>query len=256
MTQLPSSRQAGAGTPPAGPILELTGIDAGYGRTSVLHDINLLVERGSLVALLGSNGAGKTTLLKTAAGLLKPSAGAIAIDGADMTHAAPHRRARAGLCHIPEGRGIFRGLSVRDNLRMQVPVWEKDKSFDRAVEAFPVIGKRMNQLAGTMSGGQQQMLALCRPYLARPKVVLLDEVSMGLAPKVVDEIFDALSRLASTGVALLLVEQYIGRALDLADHVVLLGRGHVRFDGPATDLKHDAVLRGYLGVDTSASATP
>ncbi len=192
--------------------------------------------------------AGKTTLLRTASGLLKPSAGTIRIGGADMTGAAPHKRARAGLCLIPEGRGVFRNLTVRDNLRMQVPAWLTDKSLEPALDAFPILRERMGQLAGTLSGGQQQMLAVARAYLSRPMVVLLDEVSMGLAPKVVDEIFDTLTQLASTGVALLLVEQYVTRALQMADRVVLLDRGRVSFNGLPSDLANDEMLRGYLGV--------
>ncbi len=238
----------GADAPDRSLALQLQGVQAGYENTTVLRDVDIAVGRGEFVALLGPNGAGKTTLLRTASGLLKPSAGTVHIGGADMTGAAPHKRAQAGLCLIPEGRGVFRNLTVRDNLRMQVPTWMSGKSFEPALEAFPVLRGRVGQLAGTLSGGEQQMLALARAYLSGPEVVLLDEVSMGLAPKVVDEIFETLAQLPATGVAVLLVEQYVTRALQMADQVVLLNRGRVSFNGPPSDLEKDEMLRGYLGV--------
>jgi branched-chain amino acid transport system ATP-binding protein len=230
------------------PVLQLAAVDAGYGRATVLRDVSVAVQAGRILALLGPNGAGKTTLLRTAAGILRPTAGQVLVDGRDLTKAAPNRRARAGLCLIPEGRGIFPSLTVRENLRIQVPPWRKDKATDRVLDVFPILRERLNQTAGTMSGGQQQMLSLARAYLSGPRVVLLDEVSMGLAPKVVDEIFETVHNLAATGVALVLVEQYVNRALELAHDVVLLDRGTVAFDGPADSLDQAAVLRGYLGI--------
>jgi branched-chain amino acid transport system ATP-binding protein len=235
------------------PVLEVVEVSAGYEGVTVLRNVSLTVRPGRVVALLGPNGAGKTTLLRTAAGLLKPSAGRVLIKGNVVTRRSPNRRAKAGLCLIPEGRGIFRTLTVRENLRMHLPPWAKDGSVDAAFEAFPILGQRLGQVAGTMSGGQQQMLALARAYLAEPDLILLDEVSMGLAPKVVDEIFEALTRLASTGVALLLVEQYINRALEMADHVVLLDRGQVAYDGSPADLDQATVMRRYLGIDANTS---
>src|SRR5215210_4480450 len=156
-------------------VLELSGITAGYGRTTVLRDVDVTVEAGTVVALLGPNGAGKTTLLRTAAGLMRPSAGVIRQEGDDVTRRDAVRRARAGLCLVPEGRGIFRSLTVKENLLLQVPPWHKDGGLERAYETFPVLKERNRQVAGTMSGGQQQMLALARAYLADPKLVLLDE---------------------------------------------------------------------------------
>jgi branched-chain amino acid transport system ATP-binding protein len=238
------------------PALELVGVTAGYDRATVLRDVSLTVPAGKIVALLGPNGAGKTTLLRTATGLLRPSSGTIRINGANMTRSAPNRRTRAGLCLVPEGRGVFRSLTVRENLRMQIPKWSKDVSVDGVLDVFPILRERLGQTAGTMSGGQQQMLALARSYLANPRVVLLDEVSMGLAPKVVDEIFEAIGQLAATGAALLLVEQYVNRALKLADLVVLLDRGTVAFNGAPSDLDQDDVLRGYLGLGSSATSMP
>jgi branched-chain amino acid transport system ATP-binding protein len=232
--------------------LELVEVTAGYGSTVVLRNVSLAVPPGSIVALLGPNGAGKTTLLRTASGILVPSAGSIRIAGKEATRLAPNRRTRIGLCLIPEGRGIFRSLTVAENLRLQVPAWQKDKSYERVLDVFPVLRQRLSQIAGTMSGGQQQMLALARSYLSHPHVVLLDEVSMGLAPRVVDEIFEVFRTLAASGTSLLLVEQYVNRALDLADTAVLLNRGQILFQGPASELGQDRVLRGYLGVAAEA----
>src|SRR6202022_190270 len=156
----------------------------------------LAVEAGTIAALLGPNGAGKTTLLKVASGLMRPAAGTVMVAGRDATAMSPSRRARLGLCLVPEGRGIFPRLTVRENLRLQGPPWAKDAPVEAALEAFPILRDRLGQRAGTMSGGQQQMLALARCYLARPSIVLLDEVSMGLAPRIVDEIFASIQALA------------------------------------------------------------
>jgi len=233
------------------PALELRSVDAGYGDTTVLRDVSLDVAPGEVVALLGPNGAGKTTLLRVASGLLRARAGTVHVGGADLTERPPFVRARAGLCLIPEGRGVFADLSVRENLRLLVPPWGGD-DLDRAFEAFPVLHKRIDQRAGSMSGGEQQMLALARCWLSQPSCVLLDEVSMGLAPRVVDEIFAGLRRLAETGVALLLVEQYVDRALAMADRVVLLERGRTSYSGPACAVVRGAGLGSYLGADIAA----
>ncbi|MEV8515192.1 ABC transporter ATP-binding protein [Dactylosporangium sp. NPDC051484] len=236
----------GAALPEAA--LELRSVSGGYGTTTVLHDVSFTVPRGQIVALLGPNGAGKTTLLRTASGLLRPSAGTIAVNGTDLTTASAARRAKAGLCLIPEGRGIWRSLTVRENLRLQVPKWATADRVDEVIEMFPILQRRINQVAGTMSGGEQQMLALSRAFLSQANIVLLDEVSMGLAPRIVEEIFQVLQKLAATGAALLLVEQYVTRALAMADRVVMLHRGAVAFDGLPSELDEDAIVRGYLGV--------
>ena len=249
---LPDPETTGKPSAPVEPVLRVSNITAGYGRSTVLRDVSIDVPPGSIVALLGPNGAGKTTLLRAVAGLLRPVAGAVWLGGAEVTKLAPHQRARAGLCLIPEGRGIFRNLTVRENLRMQVAPGANGTAKDgteRVLTTFPVLRDRLGQTAGTMSGGQQQLLALARCYLTSPRVVMLDEVSMGLAPKVVDEIFSAIVTLASSGVALVLVEQYVNRALELASRAVLLDRGTVAYAGPTRDLDEAAVLRGYLGVD-------
>ncbi|HEX3611469.1 MAG TPA: ABC transporter ATP-binding protein [Sporichthyaceae bacterium] len=227
--------------------LQLRGVQAGYVGTPVLRGVDLTVPAGRVVALLGPNGAGKTTLLRTCSGLLHPTAGTITLGGRDVTHARPHVLAGRGLCHIPENRAVFGGLTVRDNLRVMAGGRLRPDTIEEATEAFPVLGRRLDQLAGTMSGGEQQMLALTRAYLTAPRYVLLDEVSMGLAPIVVDQIFDFLRRLAARGVALLLVEQYVTKALALADMVYLLTKGVVDFAGEPTELDADALAARYLG---------
>jgi branched-chain amino acid transport system ATP-binding protein len=228
-------------------LFELRGISAGYDSGTVLDTVGLVVPDGAVVALLGPNGAGKTTLLRVASGLLRPRSGQILVDGDDMTGATPTKLASAGVCHVPEGRGVFPGLSVADNLRLQAPRSSDLAAIDTARQIFPRLGARLTQLAGTLSGGEQQMLSLARAYLHEPRVVLLDEVSMGLAPKVVDEIFEHLAQLAARGTALLLVEQYVSRALALADYVYILKRGTVSFVGEPSEVGEDMVADSYLG---------
>ncbi|HEX3611114.1 MAG TPA: ABC transporter ATP-binding protein [Sporichthyaceae bacterium] len=228
-------------------MFELRDIHAGYSGTQVLRGVDLKIPPSSVVALLGPNGAGKTTLLRVATGLLKPTGGSMLIDGEDVTGLAPHKLVAKGVCHVPEGRGIFRSLSVRDNLLLQATKGDEAAALDRAVTAFPRLGERMSQQAGTMSGGEQQMLALARAYVQQPRFVLLDEVSMGLAPKIVDELFEFLAMLARSGASLLLVEQYVARALAVADYVFLLNRGEVVFSGQPQELDADALAERYVG---------
>jgi branched-chain amino acid transport system ATP-binding protein len=227
--------------------LELRAVDAGYGATMVIHNVSIEVPRSSVVALLGPNGVGKTTTLRVAAGLLRSASGSVLVGGTEVSRTSSFRRARLGICLIPEGRGIFRSLTVRENLELLIPPWRRDGTIDAAIEAFPVLGQRLQQVAGSLSGGQQQMLALSRAYLSAPKVVLLDEVSMGLAPVVVEAIFGSLRALASTGVSLVLVEQYVNRALELADVAYLMARGGIVWTGPAADLDQEALVNAYLG---------
>ena len=228
-------------------MFELRGIRAGYGSTVVLRDVDLGVPPSSVVALLGPNGAGKTTLLRAATGLIPLWQGQLLLDGVDVTRQPPHQLAAAGICHVPEGRGIFPGLSVRENLLLHAAPGEEEAALTRATTVFPVLGSRLGQVAGTLSGGEQQMLALSRAYVRRPRVVLLDEVSMGLAPKVVDAIFKFLAVLKGEGASLLLVEQYVTRALALADYVYLLNKGEVGFRGEPSELDHAGVFLEYLG---------
>jgi branched-chain amino acid transport system ATP-binding protein len=228
-------------------VLDISGVDAGYGQTAVLRSVDLQVWPGSVVALLGANGAGKTTTLRVASGLIRPSKGSVSLDGSDMTRAPAHRRAKAGLCLIPEGRGIFRSLTVRDNLELQIPPWASSQTIEPALSAFPVLGSRLGQVAGSLSGGEQQMLAMSRAYLSEPKVVLLDEVSMGLAPLIVDQIFESMRQLAASNVALLIVEQFVNRALEMADDAALIRRGEIVWRGRASELDEQALTNSYLG---------
>jgi branched-chain amino acid transport system ATP-binding protein len=228
-------------------MFELQQITAGYGATTVLRDVSLSVPAGAVVALLGPNGAGKTTLLRVASGLLRPGSGRILLDGQPLTGRAVDRLSRAGVCHVPEGRGVFPSLTVRENLRLQAPAGREAEAVERAGDIFPVLRSRLDQVAGTMSGGEQQILALARTYVCGPRVVLLDEVSMGLAPRIVDQIFEFLGRLRDEGISMLLVEQYVTRALALADYVYLLQRGRVAFAGEPAELDGDELFRRYLG---------
>jgi branched-chain amino acid transport system ATP-binding protein len=229
-------------------MFELRGVDAGYGGTQVLRGVDLVVPPNSIVALLGPNGAGKTTLLRAASGLIRPTGGDIRLDGQSVLGLPPHDLCARGLCHVPEGRGVFPNLTVRDNLVLQSKPGTERESIERAVSAFPRLGERLGQVAGTMSGGEQQMLALARTNVQRPRFVLLDEVSMGLAPKIVDEIFEFLTRLAAEGSSLLLVEQYVARALQAADYVYLLNRGRISFAGEVSEVDADAIAAEYVGV--------
>jgi branched-chain amino acid transport system ATP-binding protein len=229
-------------------MLELRQVTAGYGGQIVLRDVDLMVPDRSVVALLGPNGAGKTTLLKVAAGLLRATSGRIVLDGCDTTTWSPHQLAQAGVCYVPEGRGIFRELSVRDNLRLQAPPALDREAVHRATDAFPILGRRLGQRAGTLSGGEQQMLALAHAWLASPRLVLVDEVSLGLAPKLVDQIFEYLHQITTQGVALLLVEQYVSRALELADYVYILKKGRIQLVAEPAQLNDEDILASYLGV--------
>jgi branched-chain amino acid transport system ATP-binding protein len=228
-------------------MLELRELSAGYGTSRVLHDITLVVPAGSVVALLGANGAGKTTMLRVAAGLLPPQSGELLVNGRNVTGAPPHELVKHGVCHIPEGRGVFQGLTVRENIVVQSQRGQEQAAIAKAAEAFPILGKRLSQVAGTMSGGEQQMLALAKAYVQNPTTVLLDEVSMGLAPIIVDEIFEFLHRLAAGGASLLLVEQYVTKALALADYVYLLQKGQIVFAGEPGELDGEDLFARYLG---------
>jgi branched-chain amino acid transport system ATP-binding protein len=233
-------------------MLELRNVTAGYGEATVLREVSIVVPDSTVVALLGPNGAGKTTTLRVASGLLRPREGAVLLDGDDVTRLGPYQRVRRGLCHIPEGRGIFPSLTVRENLILDAPKGKESEAFRRATDTFPVLGTRQRQIAGTLSGGEQQMLALVRAYVSSPSVVLVDEASLGLAPLVVDSIFEFLERLAREGVALLLVEQYVSRALALASSVYLLNQGTIVYSGGADELDEDTIFAMYAGSEAGA----
>ena len=228
-------------------MLELHQVVGGYGDTTVLREVSLSVPDSSVVALLGPNGAGKTTTLRMASGLLRPRQGAVLLDGVDISKLSPYRRVEQGICHVPEGRGIFPSLTVKENVIIYAPRGKEREAWERAVDTFPVIGSRRRQIAGTLSGGEQQMLALSRAYVANPRVVLVDEASLGLAPLVVDDIFAFLEKIAREGASLLLVEQYVSRALALAETVYLLSQGEIVYAGPAADLDEERIFDLYTG---------
>ena len=230
------------------PILELRNVRAGYGSIDVLHGVNLSVGAGEVVALLGPNGAGKSTTIKVISGLLRPSAGQLIVAGRDVTGAAAGTLARAGLCTIPEGRGIFPNLTVRENLLMATFAGHKLSDIEESTYSrFPRLGERRTQLAGTMSGGEQQMLSLARALATKPAILLLDELSMGLAPIIVAELYNQVAAIAAEGVSVLVVEQFARTVLGVADTAVLLAHGSVRMSGKASEIGDDVLAGAYLG---------
>jgi branched-chain amino acid transport system ATP-binding protein len=232
------------------PLLEIDHVDVRYGEARALFGVSLAVDAGTMVAVLGANGAGKSSLAAVIAGSVRPARGRVVLDGDDLTGAPPHAFARAGVAYVPEGRGIFPHLSVIDNLRVllrhAVPARERADAIERALELFPVLGERRQQRAGTLSGGEQQMLALARVLAAPPRLLVADEMSLGLAPKMADVVFEALVRAHHDGVTVVLVEQYAERALSIADTAVVLHQGTVQWSGAARDAGAE-VLAGYLG---------
>jgi branched-chain amino acid transport system ATP-binding protein len=229
--------------------LSVRGLRAGYGQGEVLHGVDLDVGAGELVAVLGPNGAGKSTLLKVLAGHLRPRTGAVAVEGVDLAGAPPELIARCGVYLLPEGRAVFPSLTVAENLRLSSGAPEPSLAGRIAdvLDVFPQLAARQGQAAGTMSGGEQRMLALARALVADPRVLLLDEPSLGLAPKVVDEVFGAVARFRALGTSVVLVEQYVHRALAVADRAVVLASGRVAWSGPAADLDEADLARRYLG---------
>ncbi len=227
--------------------LALRGVTSGYDHTTILRDVDLVVPAGSVTALLGPNGAGKSTLLKTVSGLIRPTSGTVEIGGQDVTKLPTFRRSQLGLCHVPEGRGIFRSLTVRENLEQQAAAGHEAEAVERAAEVFPILGERLEQRAGLLSGGQQQMLAMARAYTTNPKLILVDEASLGLAPIVVDAIFQFLQDIASKGTALLIVDQFAARALAMASSVYVLNRGEMVFSGTSAELLDGDLFARYLG---------
>jgi branched-chain amino acid transport system ATP-binding protein len=230
------------------PILELRNVRASYGSIEVLHGVNLSVSRGEVVALLGPNGAGKSTMIKVVSGLLRPSSGQLIVGGRDVTGAAASALARAGLCTIPEGRGIFPNLTVRENLLMATFSGHKLSDIEESTYArFPRLSERRSQLAGTMSGGEQQMLSLARALATNPVILLLDELSMGLAPLIVAELYQQVAAIAAEGVSVLVVEQFARTVLGVADQAVLLAHGKVQVSGKASEIGEDVLAGAYLG---------
>ena len=237
-------------------MLQVQGLVAGYGKVQVLHGLSLAVPEGQLVTLIGSNGAGKTTTLRAISGMLAPSGGTIHLAGEDITGRASHRVTRLGLAHSPEGRRVFPTLSVRDNLQLGAftrligarPKGDVAADIERMYELFPRLRERQAQLAGTLSGGEQQMLAMARALMLNPRILLLDEPSMGLAPILVQEVFHTIARLKEHKVTMLLVEQFAAAALAVADYAYVLENGRLAHEGPADRLRDDPTVRAaYLG---------
>jgi branched-chain amino acid transport system ATP-binding protein len=230
-------------------LLAVEGLSVRYGQALALSNVDVQIGQGEVVAILGSNGAGKSTLGAAVSGLVKPSAGRIRFEGHDVTGWPAHRRARRGIAHVPEQHGVFTGLTVMDNLRASVvrrKRSEQRESIDRAFSLFPVLSQRSRQQAGTLSGGERQMLALARVLASPPRLLVADEMSLGLAPMLVAEVFAGLKRVRDEGVAVLLVEQFVDRAVDLADRALILRRGEVVWQGPADAASGDIVSH-YLG---------
>ena len=228
-------------------LLEVAGLTAGYGRVEVLHGVDLAVAHGEIVALIGSNGAGKTTLLRSISGQVAATGGRIRFAGADITGQPVEAVVRRGLAHVPEGRRLFAGLSVRDNLRLGGWV-TRSADLDRVLGPFPTLAGRLNQVAGTLSGGEQQMCAIARGLMNRPQLIMIDELSLGLAPLVVDEILRALPDIAATGTAILLVEQDVDTALSISTRGYVLETGTIALSGQSAHLRADPGIRqAYLG---------
>jgi branched-chain amino acid transport system ATP-binding protein len=229
------------------PILELSGVKAAYGEIEVLHGVDLSVQEGQVVALLGPNGAGKSTTVKVCAGLLRPTAGEVLVAGVDVTGATSDQLARLGLCTIPEGRGVFPNLTVRENLWMATQVGiDRDRVEEIAFARFPRLADRRNQLAGTMSGGEQQMLAMSRALATDPAVLLFDELSMGLAPLIVGQLYDIVKQVADEGVSILVVEQFASAVLDIADVAAIMLHGEISAVGDPADIESE-LSSAYLG---------
>jgi len=232
-------------------MLAVDGMRAGYGKVEVLHDVCLEVARGQIVALIGANGAGKTTLLKTISGLVRPSGGTILFEGEGIGRRAAHKIVALGISHVPEGRAILKRMSVLENLRMGAYVRndaEVEGDIAAVMARFPILAERRYQPAGTLSGGEQQMLAIARALVARPRLLLMDEPSLGLAPKLVTRIFRTLRELRDEGKTILLVEQNARQALQVADHAYVMERGRIVLAGTgASLLDTPEVQRTYLG---------
>jgi len=234
-------------------LLEIQNVSSGYGEVQILWDVSLELERGKLTALIGSNGVGKTTLLRTAVGLLKPWQGSITFDGNDVTRVSPHAKAAQGVVLVPEGRQLFTEMSVHENLEMGAFTRRAQPYFlrnlERVYDMFPRMKERADQKAGTLSGGERQMLAVARGLMAQPEVLMFDELSLGLAPFLVLEIFEVLRGLKGEGLTMLLVEQNVQLALAVSDYAYVLADGRVVLEGPSREVAKDENVReAYLGI--------
>jgi len=229
------------------PLLELRGVRAAYGRIEVVHGIDLVVPQGSVFALLGPNGSGKSTTLSVCSGLMVPTAGSVLLAGRRINGASPDQLARAGVCTIPEGRSVFPNLTVRENLQMMTFAGVTlDHVEEVAYARFPRLGERRSQLAGTMSGGEQQMLAMARGLATEPALLLLDELSMGLAPLIVEELYAIVAQIAAEGISILVVEQFAHSVLEVADTAAIMLHGQITRVGAPRELE-DELSAAYLG---------
>jgi branched-chain amino acid transport system ATP-binding protein len=230
-------------------LLEVDRIEVRYGAVAAVRDVSLTVNAGEIVVLLGANGAGKTTTLRTISGLTRARHGSIRFEGDDISKARPDAIARRGIAHVPTGRGIFPTLSVEDNLRMALYGCGSSETarVDDVTAQFPILGQMRKRPAGELSGGQQQQLAIARALAQRPRLLLIDEMSMGLAPAVVGDLFEIVSGLRDTGVGVLMVEQFVAEALRVADRALVLEQGRVVASGATAELRGDAVAAAYLG---------
>jgi branched-chain amino acid transport system ATP-binding protein len=230
-------------------MLEVSGLAAGYGAVQVLWDVDLEVSEREVVALVGSNGAGKTTLLRAVSGMIPATAGDVRLDGESVVGRLPEAVVSAGIAHVPEGRRLFAGLTVRENLRVGAYARGGRPDIDRAVELFPRLGERLDQVTGSMSGGEQQMCAIARGLMADPKLLMIDELSLGLAPKLVEQILERLVDVTEAGTAVLVVDQDVDAALEVASHGYVLENGRVIAAGDSASLLEDSRVReAYLGV--------
>ncbi|WP_234058013.1 ABC transporter ATP-binding protein [Microbacterium sp. NFH-22A-Y] len=234
-------------------MLRIENLAVAYGRAKVLTDLSLEVEQGELVALLGGNGVGKTTTLKAVSGLVRPRSGKILFEGQPIQGLAPHTIAQMGIAHCPEGRRLFGGMTVEDNLTLGAVTREarnkQGRSLERMFELFPILLERRKQHAGLLSGGQQQMVAIARSLMAAPRLLILDEPSLGLAPKVVTEVFEVLASVRHTGMTVLLVEQNVAQALGAADRGYVLEQGEIAISGEARALlENEELQKAYLGI--------
>ena len=233
-------------------MLEVAGLSAGYGRVQVLWDVDLSVGPNQIVTLVGSNGAGKSTLLRALSGMIPITGGRAVFQDTELGGRSIEQIVDLGIAHVPEGRRLFPGLSVRDNLRLGG--WRvNNRDLGRVVELFPVLGDRLDQVAGSMSGGEQQMVAIARGLMSQPHLIMIDELSLGLAPMIVDEIIERLPEIAASGTAVLLVEQDVDAALSVAEQAYVLETGHVVLSGAAGELLADERVReSYLGIGEQA----
>jgi branched-chain amino acid transport system ATP-binding protein len=234
-------------------LLEIQNLSSGYGEVQILWDVSLELEAGKLTALVGSNGVGKTTLLRAVVGLLKPWQGSVTFDGRDVTRASPHAKAAQGVVLVPEGRQLFTEMSVNENLEMGAFTKRALAYFPRNLEwvydMFPILKERSAQKAGTLSGGEQQMLAVARGLMAQPEILMFDELSLGLAPFLVLNLFEVLQKLKAEGLTILLVEQNVQMALAISDYAYVLADGRIELEGPSREIaKTEYVRQAYLGI--------